>query len=64
MEIGFEEHLYEDFADDTHDMLRQVSVATDRGVGLLQSFNDFGASQSIITYLKVRNYHSFGVPKC
>src|ERR1700759_4565966 len=53
-EIGFQEHLYEDFVEETLQMLHETSVATDNGVGLLAAFNDFSRSQSIITYLKVR----------
>jgi hypothetical protein len=52
-DIGFQEHLYEDFVDETLDLLRETSVATDNAVGLLAAFNDFGRSQSVITYLKV-----------
>jgi ubiquitin thioesterase protein OTUB1 len=53
-EIGFQEHLYEDFVEETLEMLQEASSATDNGVGLLAAFNDFSRSQSIITYLKVR----------
>ena len=52
-DIGFQEHLYEDFVEETLQILRECAVATDNGAGLLEAFNDFSRSQSIITYLKV-----------
>jgi hypothetical protein len=54
--VGFQEHLYEDFADDTYELLRKLaeSFLTMDGAALLQqSFNDASISASIITYLKV-----------
>lgn len=53
-DAGFQEHLYEDFADDTIDLLRETASATDGGAALLQTFNDTNRSMSIITYLKAR----------
>jgi ubiquitin thioesterase protein OTUB1 len=52
-DIGFQQHLYEDFVTDTLTILDEVEVATDNGAALLAAFNDFPRSQSIITYLKV-----------
>lgn len=52
-DIGFQEHLYEDFVEETLDLLRDISVANGNGAGLLAVFNDSVRSQSIITYLKV-----------
>jgi ubiquitin thioesterase protein OTUB1 len=53
-DAGFQEHLYEDFAEDTIDLLRETSSAADGGATLLQTFNDTNRSMSVITYLKVR----------
>lgn len=53
-DAGFQEHLYEDFAEDTIDLLRETATATDAGASLLQTFNDSNRAMSIITYLKVR----------
>jgi hypothetical protein len=53
-DAGFQEHLYEDFADDTLNLLRETGSATDGGAALLQTFNDSNRSMSIITYLKAR----------
>jgi ubiquitin thioesterase protein OTUB1 len=52
-DIGFQEHLYEDFVDDTLSLLRETAVAADGGAALLQAFNDYSRSQSVITFLKV-----------
>jgi len=52
-DAGFQEHLYEDFAEDTIDLLHETTNATDDGAALLQTFNDPNRSMSIITYLKV-----------
>jgi ubiquitin thioesterase protein OTUB1 len=52
-DLGFQEHLYEDFVEDTLELLRETSTATDNGAGLLAVFNDFTRAQSVITYLKV-----------
>lgn len=51
-DAGFQEHLYEDFAEDTIDLLRETATATDAGASLLQTFNDSNRAMSIITYLK------------
>src|SRR4051794_12718479 len=59
-DAGFQEHLYEDFAEDTFDLLRETAAANDGGASLLQTFNDPHRSMSIITYLKVSS-HSFRV---
>ncbi|KAF2433008.1 cysteine proteinase [Tothia fuscella] len=50
---GHQEHLYEDFADDTIELLRETASASDGGAALLQTFNDSNRSMSIITYLKL-----------
>jgi hypothetical protein len=55
-DAGFQEHLYEDFAEDTIDLLRETATATDDGAALLQTFNDSNRSMSIITYLKARHF--------
>jgi ubiquitin thioesterase protein OTUB1 len=55
-DIGLQEHLYEDFVEETLDMLRETANATDNGAGLLEAFNDFSRSQSIITYLKACHF--------
>jgi ubiquitin thioesterase protein OTUB1 len=52
-EVGFQEHLYEDFVDETLSLLKETAEATDEGEALLEAFNDFSRSQSIITFLKV-----------
>jgi ubiquitin thioesterase protein OTUB1 len=57
-DIGFQEHLYEDFVDETLSLLRETAVASDNGAALLQVFNDYSRSQSIITFLKVGTYVS------
>jgi hypothetical protein len=59
-DAGFQEHLYEDFAEDTIDLLRETATATDEGASLLQTFNDPNRSMSIITYLKARPQYQFG----
>ncbi|OCK83800.1 cysteine proteinase [Lepidopterella palustris CBS 459.81] len=57
--IGFQEHLYEDFADECFDLLRKteslVSAGNDERAAaeLLASFNDVGVSMAIITYFKL-----------
>jgi ubiquitin thioesterase protein OTUB1 len=53
-DAGFQEHLYEDFMEDTIDLLRKVSSAADGNAVLLETFNDPNGSMSIITYLKAR----------
>lgn len=62
--VGFQEHLYEDFADTTFDLLRATSNAlptSDGGAALLASFNDDTTAMSIITYLKARFHPAGGV---
>jgi ubiquitin thioesterase protein OTUB1 len=56
--IGFQEHLYEDFADECYDLLRRTGAAVPAvddtaGAELLASFNDVSISMAIITYFKV-----------
>ncbi len=55
--VGFQEHLYEDFAGDTYELLQKLAAslpAMEDSAVLMQSFNDEQLSASIITYLKVR----------
>ncbi|KAF2397511.1 cysteine proteinase [Trichodelitschia bisporula] len=52
-DAGFQEHLYEDFAEDMFDLLRETAAANDGGASLLQTFNDPHRSMSVITYLKL-----------
>jgi ubiquitin thioesterase protein OTUB1 len=55
-EVGYQEHIYEDWAEDTFDLLRETASAVDAnddGAALLRAFNDDNRSRSIITYLKV-----------
>ncbi|KAF2022331.1 cysteine proteinase [Aaosphaeria arxii CBS 175.79] len=55
---GFQEDLIEDFRDEALDLLRRLA-ASERSMDgtsadlLLQTFNDYGASMSIITYFKL-----------
>lgn len=51
-DVGFQEHLYEDFADDCYMLLRETASASNSS-GLLEAFNDEPRSLSIITFLKV-----------
>ncbi|KAF2489043.1 cysteine proteinase [Lophium mytilinum] len=56
--IGFQEHLYEDFADECFDLLRRTGAAIpavddSAAAELLASFNDVGISMAIITYFKL-----------
>jgi ubiquitin thioesterase protein OTUB1 len=55
-DTGLPEHVYEDFLDDTLELLQETGNSTDGGAGLLQVFNDFGRSMSIITYFKVSSH--------
>jgi len=48
--------LYEDFAIETWDMMKRASEANDDGASLLESFNDFAVSQSVITFFKVASF--------
>ncbi|KAF2674955.1 hypothetical protein BT63DRAFT_449942 [Microthyrium microscopicum] len=52
-DIGLQQHLYEDFVEDALELLKETASATDEGAALLAAFNDFGRSQSIITFLKL-----------
>lgn len=55
-QVGFPEHLYEDFALEAFQLLQEMAEAIERGDGnakLLSAFNDEPLSMSIITYLKV-----------
>jgi ubiquitin thioesterase protein OTUB1 len=61
-DAGFQEHLYEDFAEDTIDLLRETAAATDDGVALLQAFNDSNRAMSIITYLKAGPSRRYSYP--
>lgn len=51
-DAGFEEHLYEDFMEDTINLLRKTSNARNGSAVLLETFNDMHGSMSIITYIK------------
>ena len=56
-EVGFQEHQYEDFAEDMFDLLRETATTLDSpdgGAAILSAFNDPNRSMSILTYLKVR----------
>ena len=53
---GFSEMLYEDFADETFELLRKVATAAQEGNAedvLLESFGDENSSNYVITHLKV-----------
>lgn len=53
---GYEPLLYEDFADEAFGLLRRVANALHSGNAtdvLLETFNDEGTQNYIITYLKV-----------
>jgi ubiquitin thioesterase protein OTUB1 len=52
-ELGFDEMLYEDFVEDTLNLLRLTSRSTDGGARLVATFNDYSESQSVITCFKV-----------
>lgn len=52
-EAGFQEDLYEDFADDTFQLLQDASLAQDGVAVVLNAFNDANRAMSIITYLKL-----------
>lgn len=55
-DLGHDEHLFEDFVDNTLDCLQQCAVATDNGAQLLRVFNDstpMNQWQGIIAHLKV-----------
>ena len=57
--VGFQEELYEDFVDETISLLRQTAASIpcqDNGAGLLDSFNDAGMSNAIITHFRVSHY--------
>jgi ubiquitin thioesterase protein OTUB1 len=56
--IGFQEDLYEDFADECFELLRKTAASVpaaddSAAASLLTSFNDVGLSMAIITYFKV-----------
>lgn len=51
-DAGFVEDLYEDFMEDTIELLRKTSNARNGSAVLLETFNDPNGSMSIITYLK------------
>lgn len=51
-DAGFEEHTYEDWMEDTINLLRKTSNAGTGSAVLLETFNDMHGSMSIITYLK------------
>jgi ubiquitin thioesterase protein OTUB1 len=58
--VGFQEPLYEDFAEETFELLRRTGSSVplgDNGAALLGAFNDQSVSMAIITHLKVRFYH-------
>jgi len=55
-QVGFQEYLYEQFADDTFQLLQETAASIglpDDGAPLLAAFNDDNRSKSIITYFKV-----------
>lgn len=56
--IGFQEDLYEDFADECFELLRKTAASVpaaddSAAASLLTSFNDVGLSMAIITYFKL-----------
>ncbi|OCL02684.1 cysteine proteinase [Glonium stellatum] len=56
--IGFQEHLYEDFADECFELLRKTAASVpaadeSAAASLLVSFNDEALSMAIITYFKL-----------
>ena len=66
---GFEEHLYEDFVEESINLLRIVAASlptSPHNRVLLEKFNDPGVSSAIITHLRVHwlhgvcsSYHAF-----
>lgn len=53
---GFDEMLYEDFANETFELLRKVAAAMQDGTAeevILEAFNDDNLQNYIITHLKV-----------
>lgn len=55
---GFDAYLYEDFADATFNLVRDVANAIDAGNGdevLLNAFNDESTQNYVITHFKVRS---------
>jgi ubiquitin thioesterase protein OTUB1 len=54
-QVGFQEYLYEQFAEDTYELLRDTAATiglANGGALLLAAFNDDTRSKSIITYFK------------
>lgn len=54
--MGYEKHLYEDFAEAAWDLLNNTALAIgmpNAEAELLNTFNDYSASMEIITYFKV-----------
>lgn len=54
-QVGFQEYLYEQFAEETYELLRETAASiglSDGGALLLAAFNDDNRSKSIITYFK------------
>lgn len=54
--VGYEKHLYEDFAEAAWDLLNNTALAIgmpNAEAELLNTFNDYSASMEIITYFKV-----------
>lgn len=53
---GFEQYLYEDFADELFELMRRLATALDEGTGdeaLLEAFNDEGVQNCVITHFRV-----------
>ena len=54
--VGHQEHLYDDFRDETFELLRDTAAsinAQESEAALLSKFNDESLSSAIITYFKV-----------
>ncbi len=57
--VGWEEHAYEDFVEETILLLRSTAASipvTDGGAALLNSFNDLSVSNAIITHFRVSQH--------
>jgi hypothetical protein len=52
-DLGFQEHLFEDFLEEAVDLIREASSAANPQAIVFQAFNDFAKSMSIITWFKV-----------
>lgn len=64
-QIGFQQDMYEDFADETLGLLRKLSTLPPSDEApLLEAFNDMMSSMSIITHLKVSVHMTFLCDVC